>query len=177
MSKRWFLFVFIFLFVGIGCNAQRRRNEKTPLALYFENYKSPLYSFSDAIKIEDIYINNNDRQYTIYLNEAFKSQPFTPTIVKSIYEDVRRTLEPPYNSYQIAIYAQDVLIEQLIPIDLLAERDSLRIYTKNMNKGNSWVTPINIPYSINKGLKGRHLSVWASHGKYYNIKKGEWAFQ
>ena len=163
--------------LSLGCDAQRRRNEKTPLALYFEKYQNPDYSTADKIKIEDIDINNEEKRYGIYLNDAFKSQPFTPSVVQRIYEEVRNTLEPPYNTYQIIIYAQDVPIEQLIPISLLSELDSMRVYRKNPYKGNPWVSPINLPYSIDKGLNDKHLCVWASHGKYYNVKKGEWIFQ
>lgn len=168
--------ILFFSFCG-ECNAQRRRKPKTPLAIYFENYQNPCLSSTDKIKIEDLDINNEEKRYTIYLNDAFKSQPFTPTLVQRIYEDVRSTLEPPYNTYQIIIYAQDVPIEQLIPINLLSECDSTRVYQKKPYKGNSWVSPVNLPYSVNKGLSGKHLCVWPSHGKYYNVKKGEWIFQ
>lgn len=167
----------LFLSVCSDCNAQKRRKEKSPLAVYFENYQNPFFSSADKIKIEDLDINNDEKRYSIYLNDAFKSQPFTPTLVQHIYEDVRRSLEAPYNTYQILIYAQDVLIEKFIPISLLTERDSIRVYGKNLYKGNSWVSPVNIPYSIDKGLKGKHLCVWASHGKYYNVKNAEWIFQ
>ena len=164
MVFRLFVILFLFLYANTDCNAQRRRKEKTPLAIYFENYQNPSFSSADKIKIEDLDINNEEKRYAIYLNDAFKSQPFTPTLVQRIYEDVRRTLEPPYNTYQIIIYAQDVPIEQLIPINLLSERDSMRVYSRNLFKGNAWVTPANLPYSTDKGLKGRHLCVWASHG-------------
>ncbi|MBO7068807.1 MAG: fibronectin type III domain-containing protein [Bacteroidaceae bacterium] len=173
-----FLAVFVLLLsVCTDCNAQRKRKEKTPLAIYFENYQNPNYSSGDKIRIEDLDINNEEKRYAIYLNDAFKSQPFTPTLVQRIYEDVRRTLERPYNTYNIVIYAQDVPIEQLISIDQLSERDSSRVYRNNPYRGNPWINPVNIPYSIDKGLKGRHLCVWASHGKYYNVKNGEWMFQ
>lgn len=33
------------------------------------------------------------------------------------------------------------------------------------------------PYSITAGLGGRHLSVWASHGKYYEAKQDSWQWQ
>ena len=177
MFLRTFVFTMLMFSFCALCNAQRRPNVKTPLAIYFENYQNPYFTSSDKIKLEDLDINKEERRYTIYLNDAFKSQPFTPTIVQRIYEDVRRTLEPPYNTYQIVIYAQDVPIELLIPINLLSERDSLRVYQKNLYKGNSWVTPVNLPYSIEKGLNGKHLCVWASHGKYYKVKNEEWVFQ
>ena len=177
MVFRYVVFIIIFLSAFANCNAQRNRKEKTPLAIYFENYSNPNYSSADKIKVEDIDINNEQKRYSIYLNDAFKTQPFTPSLVQRIYEDVRRTLGPPYNTYQIIIYAQDIPIEQLISIDQLSERDSLRVYLKNPYKGNAWVNPISNPYPIEKGLKGRHLCVWASHGKYYNVKNGEWMFQ
>ena len=172
MFFRYIVVLFAFLFMFADCNAQRKRNEKTPLTLYFENYKNPNFSSTDKIRIEDLDINTETKRYTIYLNDAFKSQPFTPSLVKRIYEDVRRTLAPPYNTYDIVIYAQDVPIEQLISIDQLTERDSMRVYTKNPYRGNVWVNPVSIPYPIEKGLKGRHVCVWASHGKYYNVKNG-----
>ena len=177
MFFRAVVFLFLFCSFSFDCNAQRRRKEKTPLALYFENYQNPNFSSADKIRVEELDINNEEKRYTIYLNDAFKSQPFTPSLVQRIYEDVRRTLETPYNTYKIVIYAQDVPIEQLIPINLLSERDSMRFYTRNLFKGNAWVTPANLPYSTDKGLRGRHLCVWASHGKYYNVKNGEWIFQ
>ena len=171
-----FIFVF-FLSIFVDCNAQRKRNEKSPLTLYFENYQNPNYSSAEKIKIEDLDINNEAKRYAIYLNDAFKSQPFTPSLVQRIYEDVRRTLPTPYNTYNIIIYAQDVPIEQLISIDQLTEHDSLRVYRKKTYKGNAWINPVSIPYSIDKGLKGRHLCIWASHGRYFNVKNGEWTFQ
>ena len=177
MFFRAVVVLFLICSFCVNCNAQRRRKEKTPMALYFENYQNPNFSSTDKIRVEDLDINNEEKRYAIYLNDAFKSQPFTPSLVQRIYEDVRRTLETPYNTYKIVIYAQDVPIEQLIPINLLSERDSMRVYRKNPYKGNSWVSPVNLPYSINQGLKGRHLCVWASHGKYYNVKNGEWIFQ
>ena len=39
------------------------------------------------------------------------------------------------------------------------------------HKGQPWVKNISRPYSITKGLEGRHLALWASHGIFYDIKK------
>lgn len=43
--------------------------------------------------------------------------------------------------------------------------------------GTPWVSNMSKPFSINKGLQNRHLSVWASHGKYYNLNKNQWVWQ
>jgi hypothetical protein len=44
-------------------------------------------------------------------------------------------------------------------------------------KGEPWVKNTSRPYSIDKGLDGRHLSLWASHGRYYDNNEGRWRWQ
>ncbi len=44
-------------------------------------------------------------------------------------------------------------------------------------KGNPWVKNVSSPNKISRGLYNRHLSVWASHGRYYDEKKGQWEWQ
>lgn len=43
--------------------------------------------------------------------------------------------------------------------------------------GIPWVSNASKPFNINKGLQNKHLSVWASHGRYYNIDKNKWVWQ
>ena len=40
-----------------------------------------------------------------------------------------------------------------------------------------WVRNESRPYSIEQGLEGRHISLWASHGRYYDNNKGRWQWQ
>lgn len=44
-------------------------------------------------------------------------------------------------------------------------------------KGKPWVENVSRPHVATQGLNGRHLSLWASHGRYYDIGKGEWRWQ
>lgn len=43
--------------------------------------------------------------------------------------------------------------------------------------GQPWTQNISEQYDFSRGLQGRHLSVWASHGRYYDHKKGAWQWQ
>lgn len=43
--------------------------------------------------------------------------------------------------------------------------------------GHPWVKNISTPINITKGLQNKHLSVWASHGRYYNQNKNRWEWQ
>ena len=40
-----------------------------------------------------------------------------------------------------------------------------------------WVKNVSRPNEITEGLQNRHLSVWSSHGKYYDANKGGWKWQ
>ncbi len=43
--------------------------------------------------------------------------------------------------------------------------------------GLPWVENISKPINITKGLKNKHLSIWASHGRFYDQNKGKWRWQ
>ena len=43
--------------------------------------------------------------------------------------------------------------------------------------GEPWVKNVSLPYKISKGLYNRHIALWASHGRYYDAKKGKWKWQ
>ena len=44
-------------------------------------------------------------------------------------------------------------------------------------EGAPWVENISKPYKVSKGLNNRHLTVWASHGRYYDNTKDQWIWQ
>lgn len=44
-------------------------------------------------------------------------------------------------------------------------------------KGIPWVYNVSKPINITKGLQNRHLSVYASHGRYFNKNKNRWEWQ
>jgi len=44
-------------------------------------------------------------------------------------------------------------------------------------KGTPWVENTSRPFSIDNGLNGRHIALWASHGRYYDNEKGYWKWQ
>ncbi len=44
-------------------------------------------------------------------------------------------------------------------------------------RGVPWVSNVSTPVEISKGLQNKHISLWASHGKYYNQDKKRWQWQ
>ncbi|WP_028896040.1 fibronectin type III domain-containing protein [Prevotella sp. HUN102] len=48
---------------------------------------------------------------------------------------------------------------------------------KSAYDGKPWVENVSRPNTVSDGLNGRHLSVWSSHGRYYDTAKQTWKWQ
>ena len=144
---------------------------------FFAQYTNPNFPNLGKITVEDILTDQQEKSVTVVLSDNFIAQPVTPPIVSDLYTQVKRLLPANYNGYQLVILAAGTPIEQLIPTYMMDKPDTARIYKHELYKGNAWVTPIDRPYTIKKGLQGRHLCVTQSHGKYFNHKKQEWIWQ
>jgi len=152
-------------------------NGITNLRQYFAQYTNPLFSNLGKITVEDIQTDPQAKYMSIVLSDNFIAQPLTPLIVGDLYTEVKRLLPKPLNAYDVSIFAGGSPIEQLIPTSMLDRGDTTRVYKRELYKGSPWVTPTNRPYTIKKGLQGRHLGVCQSHGKYFNHSKQEWIWQ
>ena len=64
----------------------------------------------------------------------------------------------------------------LLPLALLADDDT-RLWGNIDYDGEPWVKNISEPLKVTHGLQNRHLSIWASHGNFYDQSKGCWRWQ
>ena len=150
---------------------------KEVISQYFLSYSLPGYVPREAMRCDSCAINEKERSVTVYVNEAFCSQPFTPKSVGRIYKDLSRSLPQPFNTYKLSILSGDGRrIEDFIP-NMLREgnEDQTRLWGNINYAGAPWVANTSRPFSITRGLNGRHLMINASHGRYYH--NGEWRWQ
>ena len=155
------------------------RTLRTALADYIENYNrnATCYTSYDPVTVEDISVSQEERKVHIYLGEGFVGQPFTPESVRDINANIQRRLPKPLQDYKVVVYAGGTPIESLVPVNLTDGKDTSRVYGKRDYKGRPWVHREKKPYSVTHGLQGRHLCLWASHGKYYSNSTQKWVWQ
>ena len=165
------------LFPSVGADAQNAATMKKSLTAFFANYTNDAYSTREKAKVEDIIINREEKHMHVYLSEPFLGQPFTPETIQRIYRSTAEQLPSPYNTYTLTIYANGTPIDQLLPLTLMNTRPENRVYPFVQAQGKPWVSCLSRPNSITSALQGRHLCLWASHGKYFSQKKGEWQWQ
>lgn len=178
-KQRFTLLLLLGLTAFAPAAAQQGGDWQREVKAYFYNYTLPGYRPADRPAADSLRADDTGHVLAVYANEAFCSQPFTPESVRRIYAAVQRSLPAPYNTYHIAIYAKGgaVMIEDLIP-NILREggaADDTRLWGKVGYDGRPWVRNASLPYRITRGLQGRHLFLWASHGRYY--KRGAWQWQ
>ena len=158
-------------------SAQSPKTVKRRLGSYFATYENPAYSCKDKAKVEHLYIRTKQKEVEIVVSEIFLGQPFTNELVAAIYQDVKAYLPAPYNKWRVVISVNGYPIEQLVPAATLPEHDPLRYWNSVDYNDNPWTTVLSRPYSIPNGLEGRHMAIWASHGRYYDLKTDQWRWQ
>ena len=114
----------------------------------------------------------------VYTNERFAYQPLRPETVDAIYRHLGQILPGPVNYFDLTVFADGKSIEELIPnLYRKGKKDKARLFSHLEYKGTPWVTRTSRPYDITRGLEGRHIALWQSHGKYYINDKDKWGWQ
>lgn len=121
-------------------------------------------------------VDNKNHTVTITLGEEFAQQDITEKLVNKTYKKIKKSLPRQYNKHKLIVMANGMSIEDYIP-----GRKSDNEYDSYWDgidyKGKPWVSNISKPNNISLGLSNRHIALWASHGRYYDQKKGFWKWQ
>ena len=170
-----YLFLF-FLFVTVHSYVSGQQL-KSIVKDFVENYK-PEHANVAPSKLERLNIDTEEKSISIYVTKGLQEQYYTDSIAESVYEALRDTLPQKYKSYELKIYADNHLIEELVPNSIRQHIgiDKRRLESTDF-KGAPWIGNPSRPFSITKGLAGRHLAIWQSHGIYYTDKTDRWEWQ
>ena len=170
-----FIGTFLILFFSSVAVQAQNKELKASLTNYFQNYPHNFITAPRQSALTDVHVNDSARVVHIYANETFGMQQFTPEKLRQIYAQVRQLLPAPYQDWRLVIYAQKIPIDELVQGGQATR--PLRTWRGKDYEGNAWVTPISRPYDIRNGLDGRHLFLWASHGRYYAQDEHTWRWQ
>lgn len=144
---------------------------------YFAKYKPKGQDMPHSPRMESYRLDNGKKTLTITADGTFALQEFTPKIVSGIYKKIRHELPKPYAKYKITVYTNGIAIDDLVPNQLSHDIGKSRLWGDIDYNGKPWVTNASCPIQPTHGLQNRHLSLWASHGRYYDEKKACWKWQ
>lgn len=117
----------------------------------------------------------------IYASIGLSYYPFREENSKAIYDSIRAVLPREYRKARIELYTDNHEIRELIP---LAYRPALPKKAKNrpitfVNRSERpLITRLSTATSSpSKGLTGRHIALWQSHGRYFDQEENCWKWQ
>ena len=124
--------------------------------------------------LEKFSVDDCNRVLKVFISPSFATQDFTDKSVRFYYKRLSKTLPKPYNKYSLSIVAAGLPIEQLVAGARVDNVGVPSAWGKIEYDGAPWVYDESRPYFISHGLFDRHISLWASHGIYYDTKKSRW---
>ena len=145
--------------------------------------------FADSYEqhLTDLRVDDNAKVILIYMDDSFADQTFTSKTIKKIYrkvtKDVHKALPPEYKDYSVRIYTKGTLIENILTHEVTAE-EKKKPHRRHHGwwgdvyyDGQPWVSNVSKPHKVTAALRNKHITVWASHGKYYDMAQSIWKWQ
>ena len=157
-------------------NTQARDNLGNILKTYVLQNRAKKVMFPSQPYLVSYNLDDRRRTLNVQLSPSFAAQDFTASSVRFYYKRLAKALPRPYNKYKLTIMAGGLPIEQLVA-GSKCETGMPNAWGKTEYEGAPWVMNDSRPYFVSHGLFDRHLSLWASHGRYYDGKKDRWKWQ
>lgn len=157
-------------------NTQARDNLGNILKTYVLQNRAKKVMFPSQPYLVSYNLDDRRRTLNVQLSPSFAAQDFTASSVRFYYKRLAKALPRPYNKYKLTIMAGGLSIEQLVA-GSKCEKGMPNAWGKTEYEGAPWVMNDSRPYFVSHGLFDRHLSLWASHGRYYDGKKDRWKWQ
>lgn len=164
-------------------------------------YGNVVYA-AESDHLVDIKVDEGKNLIVVFMDDAFVSQDITDKQLKKIYKrttkEVHKALPKQYNKYDVRIMVGGIPIEELgqeikkqpeNDIDDNTDTHTNRHYPRRQHNrhggwwgdiaydGLPWVTNVSVPHRLSNAMNGKHIALWASHGRYYDNAKGYWKWQ
>lgn len=117
------------------------------------------------------------RRLRLYCSNGLANYPFRPESVKAFTDTVRRLLPEQLKRYQIEIYTDGKNIAELIPMAYRTSADKRGEECFTYAAQPSLRREVNPLHTPTRGLAGRHLALWQSHGRYFEQAENRWCWQ
>ncbi len=133
-----------------------------------------------GVRITRIELDDEARTADVHLNVNFSYAPMRPEVTEEIYRLLDERLHRRFREYEITLYSLEEPIDNLIPNfyrETVEEYDLERMSYADEIRPRPVVQRHGRLVEPAHGLKGRQISLWHSHGWYYDKQKKRWEWQ
>jgi hypothetical protein len=137
----------------------------------------PGWIFPDEMKIDSVKVDEGKKEVKIWFPPATLYNPVREESLTSLGNSVRAALGRKFSGYSIFLYAGEFSLESLIPnyFRYSIPADEERI-TRSRDVSPRIISRVNAVAPV-KGLNGRYIALWHSHGYYFDIPLDRWEWQ
>lgn len=173
--------VILFSLVLAGCTTSLPTTEEYRLSFReaLQRHELP-FTAPPGTKIDSLAINDTTRTFSVFLSPEFSYMPFRQDDVDRVYGGMQFFFGDRYRNYRYSVRTLRTPIEDLIP-NLYrrdpAKYDKSRIPILRSPRPDPVVTNASRLSIPTRGLLNRNISLWHSHGWYYNKNEGRWEWQ
>ena len=134
------------------------------------------YNFA-TIRVSSCTTDRNRQQVEVGMDKGFADFHFDEKSVKAVTKAVKKSLFKPYRRYTVRVTVGGIDIADLTGQPPRYSAHGTDQWGDIDYRGRPWVSNVSSPLVPTHGLYNRHLSLWASHGRFYDVKKGVWRWQ
>lgn len=146
-----------------------------------------LQAYTQGIRTGKIAVDSSfvsDDSVKIFLNSALQDIPMRQDNVAAMTQAVASCLTKELGDRKMEILINGHEINSLIPNYYRPRKERRQTFVNSPSgtraRGNGGASIVNNddkPYDIRKGLDGRHIALWQSHGKYFEQGLNRWEWQ
>ena len=122
-------------------------------------------------------LNTDMESINIKVDDALSKVSLDEKAVKDIYKYVKKELPSQYRKYDVVIFTDGKRLQDVADASKGNAKKEFYSWGDISYNGEPWVRNVSSPLQITNGLQDRHISIWASHGRYYDKGKGKWLWQ
>jgi len=170
--------ILLLLLFPVGAGAQTRVPQATidKLNELFADY-SERHSVAQRATVSSVEADPKARTVAIRVSDGFGFNDFTLKDVRKLYKKAAKTMPKEWRKYRVSIFTCGTEITGLCPESALGQGSFAEGWAGIDYKGRPWTANDSRPTVPTLGLEGRHISLWASHGRYYDADKDRWKWQ
>ena len=189
MKRRFLLPLAALLFFSPLALAQQENDtipglpEFAPLCDSIKSYLQPRAWMDKPIFVDKATVLSRTQTLQLVFCRELSTYPFRSGDVKHIYAIVRENMPEAWRSYshQFEIISNKQNINEIHTDYFDGNKEPVREHLRLSGKGDKpqppLVSPVNPAFKVTRGLQGRHIALWQSHGYYYESSLDRWEFQ
>lgn len=129
------------------------------------------------VTVRGLHFNHRAKSATVVASSNLGYLPFRPETVDELYAAIRAQLPPAYRHYKLTCRVDRDNIDQLVPNYYRTGKPDKTRQFLHEEASAPLVTNTSTPNRPTRGLQGKHIALWPSHGWHYDQRLARWEWQ